>query len=122
MPDKLTAQQKQDAAFRLRSFLTSLQVIATFLDELQIEGQHAAEKIADLKGEENFGEKLRTQMLHVTNLIANAKVAMPGFAEIQRRIEKLLAFPPEKITGELGDKVRTHDHGDNVHKQEAKVA
>ena len=111
MTEKHTAETRSAAAVKLRALITHLQIMLGIISEAQAEGQVAFEKIMLLEGEELLGEKLRTQLLHCTNLLANAKIAVPGIEELQRRIAKLTEFPAEQITSDFGAQVRTNNHG-----------
>lgn len=101
------------AALNIRALITHLQIMSAIITEALAEGQTAIGKLAALDGDAVKSEQLRTELLHATNLLANAQIALPKIETLQAQVTALMAFPVEQITSDFGAKVRTHDYGPN---------
>ena len=110
-----------DATVILRASQTRLEIMDRLLVSALHEGQLAIAELGGMREEKLYGEKLFTQLLHITNQIANIRADFPGKEELQRKIASLRDFvlrnSERSITGEFGDKVRAE-----THRQDAKNA
>ena len=101
------------SAINLRALITHLQIMGAIITEALAEGQTAIDQLGAMDGNAIKLEQLRTALLHATNLLANAQIALPNIADLQRQIAAFMTYPAERITNDFGDQVRTHDHGQN---------
>lgn len=108
-----TTVDKADQAVQLRATITTIQILEAMLAEALKDGQVGITRLTAFASD--YLAKIQTQLLCATNLIAQARMTLPAIGEIERRIAALNApVPPENITNDFGDKVRTTEHGENL--------